>query len=98
MNSEPCVRFGIRISPKMREKPADSRKSSPPKVMLLTASTSQKFMVAAVPRSPCQRIAGACTAPAQRLALRFERREDAWVNRLSEELLFLLSAETTYRW
>src|SRR6266404_642057 len=44
MNSEPCVRFGIRISPKISEKPADNRNSSPPKVTLLTASTSQKFM------------------------------------------------------
>ena len=44
MNSEPCVRFGIRISPKISEKPADSRNSSPPKVTLLTVSTSQKFM------------------------------------------------------
>ena len=44
MNSEPCVRFGIRISPKISEKPADSRNSRPPKVTLLTVSTSQKFM------------------------------------------------------
>ena len=51
MNSEPCVRFGIRISPKISEKPADSRNSSPPKVMLLTVSTSQKFIVAVFPRS-----------------------------------------------
>ena len=50
MNSEPCVRFGIRISPKIREKPADSRNSSPPKVTLLTVSTSQKFIVAVFPR------------------------------------------------
>jgi hypothetical protein len=45
----------MRISPKISEKPADSRKSSPPKVMLLAVSTSQKFMVAAVPRSPHQK-------------------------------------------
>src|ERR1051325_6144647 len=44
MNSEPCVRFGIRISPKIREKPADRRNSRPPKVTLLTVSSSQKFM------------------------------------------------------
>ncbi len=50
MNSEPCVRFGMRISPKISEKPADSRNSSPPNVMLLTASTSQKVMCAEVPR------------------------------------------------
>ena len=49
MNSEPCVRFGMRISPKISEKPADSRNSRPPKVMLLTASTSQKFIAADCP-------------------------------------------------
>src|SRR6185369_8045088 len=43
MNSEPCVRFGMRISPKISEKPADSRNSRPPKATLLTVST-QKFM------------------------------------------------------
>ena len=51
MKSEPCVRFGMRISPKISEKPADSRNSRPPKVTLLTVSTSQKFMAADVPRS-----------------------------------------------
>ena len=51
MNSEPCVRFGMRISPKISEKPADSRNSRPPKVTLLTVSTSQKFMAAVFPRS-----------------------------------------------
>ena len=51
MNSEPCVKFGIRISPKIREKPADSRNSSPPNVTLLTVSTSQKLIAAVFPRS-----------------------------------------------
>jgi hypothetical protein len=55
----------MRISPKISEKPADSRKSSPPKVMLLAVSTSQKFMVAAVPRSPHQKkTASAYATPA----------------------------------
>src|SRR6266403_775341 len=49
MNNEPCVRFGIRISPKISEKPADNRNSNPPKVTLLTASTSQKFMAEMFP-------------------------------------------------
>src|SRR5215831_3163061 len=44
MKNEPWVRFGIFMSPKMREKPADSRNSRPPNVMLLTASTSQRLM------------------------------------------------------
>jgi len=49
MNSEPCVKFGIRISPKIREKPADSKNSSPPNVTLLTVSTSQKVITAVFP-------------------------------------------------
>src|SRR5882762_9572309 len=60
MNSDPCVRFGIRISPKISEKPADNRNSSPPNVTLLTASTSQKFIA--------EGVLGCC-----RLYLRFER-------------------------
>ena len=51
MNSEPCVKFGMRISPKISEKPADNRNSNPPNVMLLTASTSHKVMAAVVPRA-----------------------------------------------
>src|SRR5579872_5550596 len=44
MNIEPCVRFGICISPKINEKPADNRKSRPPNVMLLMANTAQILM------------------------------------------------------
>ncbi len=44
MKNEPCIRFGMRISPKISEKPADSRNSRPPKVTLFTVRTSQKFM------------------------------------------------------
>ena len=51
MNSEPCVRFGIRISPKIREKPAERRNRSPPKVTLFTVSTNQAFMPAVSPGS-----------------------------------------------
>src|SRR5438093_13090358 len=47
MKNEPWVRFGIFMSPKISEKPADSRKSNPPSVMLLTASTTHRFMRAA---------------------------------------------------
>ena len=49
MNSEPCVRLGMRISPKISEKPAASRNSRPPKVMLLTVSSSQKVMIRRLP-------------------------------------------------
>src|SRR6202161_4316634 len=44
MNIEPCVRLGMRISPKISEKPADSRNNRPPNVTLLTVNSSQKFM------------------------------------------------------
>src|SRR5262249_21975215 len=47
MNSEPCVRLGIRISPKISENPAESRNNRPPSVMLLTASTSMRFIAGA---------------------------------------------------
>src|ERR1043166_3624665 len=47
MNIEPCVRLGMRISPKIREKPADNRNSSPPNVTLLTVSRTQNVMAAA---------------------------------------------------
>ena len=43
MNIEPCVRFGIRIRPKISENPADSRNSRPPSVTLLTERISQRF-------------------------------------------------------
>src|SRR5215470_11116557 len=43
MNSEPCVRLGMRISPKISAKPDESRNSRPPKAMLFAAS-SQRFM------------------------------------------------------
>src|ERR1700751_3409856 len=49
MNIEPCVRLGIRISPKIRENPADSRNKRPPNVTLLTVSSSQNVITAALP-------------------------------------------------
>src|SRR5262245_20331946 len=52
MKNEPWVRFGIRMSPKISEKPAERRKRSPPSVTLLTASSSQRFIGAPPPRWP----------------------------------------------
>src|SRR5580765_5894585 len=54
MKNEPCVRLGMRINPKISEKPADSRKSNPPNVTLLTASTTQRFIAPAA-RSALER-------------------------------------------
>src|ERR1700722_17663540 len=48
MNIEPCVRFGIRISPKISEKPADSRNNRPPNVTLLTVSSTQNVISGAL--------------------------------------------------
>src|SRR5215470_1476276 len=43
MKNEPWVRLGIRMSPKIKEKPAERRKRRPPSVMLLTASNSHRL-------------------------------------------------------
>ncbi len=44
MKKEPCIKFGIRIRPKISEKPADSRNNSPPYAMLFTPKVSQSDM------------------------------------------------------
>src|SRR5215469_7242331 len=49
MNIEPCVRLGIRINPKISEKPAESKNNRPPNVTLLTVSSSQNVITAALP-------------------------------------------------
>ena len=54
MNIEPCVRLGMRINPKIREKPAESRNNRPPNVMLLTVSSSQKLICTALSLSGCR--------------------------------------------
>src|ERR1700691_2604061 len=56
MNIEPCVRLGIRISPKIKENPADNKNNKPPNVTLLTVSSSQNVMrpaFLAVPAASC---------------------------------------------
>src|SRR5262245_20775558 len=37
MKNEPCIRLGMRIRPKISEKPDDSRNSTPPSARLLIA-------------------------------------------------------------
>src|SRR5690242_8167796 len=97
MNSEPCVKFGIRISPKIREKPADRRNSSPPKVTLFTVSTSQKVIAADIPRSKRQIIRRRLIRRLRRCSsLRFERWIVARVDGLLEELLFVVGPELTH--
>src|SRR5262249_19652772 len=41
MKNEPCIRLGMRIKPKIREKPADSRNKRPPSAKLLIVSVGQ---------------------------------------------------------
>src|ERR1700746_3213888 len=41
MKTAPCARFGMRIRPKIREKPEDSKNSRPPKATLLRVWISQ---------------------------------------------------------
>src|SRR5262249_28946769 len=96
MNSEPCVRFGIRISPKMREKPADSRNNKPPKVMLLAVSTSQKVMVAVVPANVSRAGGRLQRRPLCCRQLRFERRIIARIDGLFEKLLLVVGPELAH--
>jgi hypothetical protein len=44
MNSAPCVRFAMRMRPKMSENPAASRNSRPPSARLFKVWMIQKFM------------------------------------------------------
>ena len=44
MKKEPCIRLGMRIRPKISEKPEDSRNSTPPSATLFTVRVSQRFM------------------------------------------------------
>src|SRR5215475_4769294 len=44
MKNDPCIRLGMRIRPKMSEKPAESRNSKPPRAMLFTARVSHRLI------------------------------------------------------
>src|SRR5215510_10993782 len=89
MKKDPWVRLGMRMRPKIREKPAERRKSRPPRVMLLTASTNQRFMGGA-PRSS----RGAPRWPPCLLAL--QRRVVARVDGLGEEPLLVVRPELAH--
>src|SRR4051812_32802742 len=52
MKNEPCIRFGMRISPKISEKPAERRNSKPPSARLFTPSVSQSVIGYPPPREP----------------------------------------------
>src|SRR5438132_7636346 len=95
MKNELWVRFGIFMSPKISEKPADSRKSNPPSVTLLTASTTHRFMASRFERRLCRRNPfpgggreGAAEAPS-----RFQGRVVARVDRLRQKPLLVVRPE-----
>src|SRR5438128_1882681 len=102
MKNEPCVRFGIFMSPKISENPADRRNRRPPSVMLLTASTTHKLMsfrserrlcrrnlvLREVGRGPSRRKARLYVAPS-----RLEGRIVARVDRLRQEPLLVVGPE-----
>src|SRR5215207_2280260 len=81
MKKEPCIRLGMRISPKMSENPAESRNSKPPRVMLFVASSSQRLM------------ARTCARPLVALLQVLRRRKIARVDGLLEELVLLIGPE-----
>src|SRR5215470_8557350 len=98
MKNEPCVRFGIFMSPKISENPAESRNNKPPSVMLLTASTTHRFMRSRFERRRCRRNRspgggreGTAEAPS-----RAKRRIVARVHRLRQEPLLLVGPELAH--
>src|SRR4051812_27880449 len=96
MNSEPCVKFGMRISPKISENPADSKNSRPPKATLLTVRISQNVIDGNFPRSFVPQANGG-----RRFRRRppssswLERRVVARVDRLRQELSLVVGPELT---
>src|SRR5580693_7514851 len=95
MNIEPCVRFGIRISPKIRENPADSRNNRPPNVTLLTVSSSQNVISLPL-RFPATRYCSSYHAPRRRSIESSQRRIIARIDRMGEKLLFRPGPELTH--
>src|SRR6266478_2095130 len=98
MKNEPCVRFGIFMSPKISENPAESRNSSPPSVMLLTASTTHRFMTSRFERRLCRRnrIPGGGREGAAEAPSRFQGWIVARVHRLGQEPLLVVGPELAH--
>src|SRR5216110_3106920 len=89
MNSAPCVRFAMRISPKMSEKPAASRNSRPPRARLFSVCMIQY----------CTRNGAGCPGPVLLPCLRLEilrGRPVARVHRILQELLRLVGPELAH--
>src|ERR1700680_3183871 len=87
MKKEPCIRFGMRISPKISEKPADSRNSRPPSAMLFTARVSQR-LIAAYVRDPIL-----CAASLLQI---LRQREVSRIDRVRQKRLLVVSPELAH--
>src|SRR5262245_8709144 len=93
MKKDPCVRLGIRMSPKISEKPADRRNRRPPSVTLLIASTSHRFIArGGARRAPIDRRAGA-RRPAPGGTSALHRWIVSRVHRLRQEPLLVVGPE-----
>src|SRR5713226_4177968 len=88
MKKEPCIKFGMRMSPKMSEKPAESRNSRPPKATLFTASVSQRLIVSPPTRRPRK-------SYSLRLLEIFRRRIVSRVDRIGEKRFLVVGPELT---
>src|SRR5258705_11816513 len=56
MKNAPCARFGMRIRPKIREKPEDSMNSRPPKATLFSVWMIQNCHCIDGPLFPTERV------------------------------------------
>src|SRR5712675_1451363 len=89
MYREPCVRFAMRISPKMSEKPAASRNSRPPRARLFSVCMIQ-YCTKKGPVVP-----GPVFLPRLRLEI-LRGRPVARVHRILQELLRLVGPELAH--
>src|SRR5579859_249843 len=95
MNIEPCVRFAMRIRPKISEKPAESRNSRPPRARLFNVWMIQYCMVCRwKPNSPPLPVGKRRETGASRLLLEvLRRRPVARVDRVLQEFVGLVFPE-----
>src|SRR2546425_598957 len=93
INSEPCVRFAIRISPKISENPAARRNSSPPKARLFRVWIIQNCMIGDAGTSAR---AGALALSVSLGLDVLRRRPVARIHRVLQELLLVIRPELAH--
>src|SRR5919198_3631967 len=106
MKSEPCVRFAMRISPKMSEKPAANRNSRPPSARLFSVWIAQYCTAFVVPakagtqvfqkRSWAPAFAGATVSERDSRLQVLRRRIVARVRRVLQVLLGIVGPELAH--